>query len=161
MTTRRGFLGLAAVSGFGVAAGCHAQSQDELVHDFEKDPAKQALASAAKSYLGAVRLREAGLFIFERRCWGVQIEEDGKQFGYGCGSYFRWLHPGQSMCPFCKLAWPTITFSSADTFIPVMDSIYPVTINYTGKPGKLNEFEVPMLDYERNESRMSNGERKS
>lgn len=102
---------------------------------------------AVESLKTALELRKAGVLILERRCWEVVREIDGRAYGKGCGSYFRWLYPVSSQCPFCGTAWPTVLISVRSAEF-VMSEFYPLTLNYTGERGRLNEFEIPVVEHE-------------
>lgn len=139
MTTRRGILGMLAGVGALPAA---LSAQDGLV-------LQVGSGDQAPEYLvWGLRLRAAGLLVFERRCWEVIREFDGHQYGQGCGSYFRWLYPTSSQCPYCAKQFSTIMVSiSANLQVRSFDNVYPLTLNFTGERGHLNEFEHPILDF--------------
>lgn len=130
MQTRRGFMTAMAAAVPALASGCRA----------EKLPVGPTLLEDAVKHLKAGQLiREAGIFLLERRCWDVVREVDGRSYGMGCGSYFRWIYPMQSHCPFCLRAH---VMPEVDP--EILDVVFPLTLNYTGKKGSLNEFESPV-----------------
>lgn len=92
----------------------------------------------------AQTLRDAGVLIFERRCWSDETNlsaYDGSMFRSvsGCGSYFRWGHGMPCLCPFCGMQWDySQKFPYTDT------DLYPLTLNYTGKMHDMTEEETEL-----------------
>jgi hypothetical protein len=92
----------------------------------------------------AQTLRDAGVLIFERRCWHNEIEgNDGSKkyrIVYGCGSYFRWVLGSPALCPFCGHQWDYY-----QRFPYTNSELWPPTLNYTGQKGTLSEEEEALV----------------
>lgn len=92
----------------------------------------------------AQTIRDAGVLIFERRCW---LDEtflspyDGKMYRsvHGCGSYFRWAHGLPYICPFCAFQ-----FDYSQKFPYTNPNLYPLTLNYTGIAAILTDEETDL-----------------